>query len=363
MSARPIALALAALVAPDVGAQEPAAAPKQGPRLAFVTNCVADFWTIATFGVDAAAKASGAQVSVHMPPNGTAEEQKRILEDALARGVQGIAVSPKDPENMTALLNRVAGRALLITHDSDAPKSKRLCYVGMDNYDAGRLCGQLVEEALPQGGAIVVLVGTLDQDNARRRRQGLIDQLLDRSHDSSRFDAQDAVLKGDRFEIRATYTDQFDRPRCKAIAQDALGRWNDVACMVGLFEYEPPLLLEAVESARRLGKVKVVAFDENEATLQGILDGHVHGTVVQNPYEYGRASVELLTRLLAEPDPQKRAALLPKDGFLSIPGRAIKKDDVAAFWSDLRQKTGKVPVPDKPGQDKAGPAKAEPGRK
>jgi len=41
-----------------------------------------------------------------MPPNGTAEEQKRILEDALAKGVQGIALSPKDPENMTALLDQ-----------------------------------------------------------------------------------------------------------------------------------------------------------------------------------------------------------------------------------------------------------------
>jgi ribose transport system substrate-binding protein len=321
-------------------AQDATAAPKK-PKLAFVTNCVAEFWTVGTFGVEAAKKELGVDAVVRMPPNGTAEEQKRILEDLLAKGVQGIALSPKDPENMTALLDKVAARTVLITHDSDAPKSKRLCYVGMDNYDAGRLCGQLVEEAMPSGGAVVILVGNLDQDNARRRRQGVIDQLLGRSRDPQRFDKQDAVLAGGRYEIRATFTDQFDRQKGKAAAQDALTRWSDVGCMVGLFEYEPPLMLEAVKSANRLGKVALVGFDENEATLQGIVDGHVHGTVVQNPYEYGRRSLELLAKLVRESDPKQRAALLPKGGFLDIPARQIRKDNVRAFWDDLKVKTGK----------------------
>jgi len=325
------------------GGDDPAsggAAPAR-PRVAFVTNCVAEFWTLAEHGVKAAEKEFDVDVSVHMPAAGTAEEQTRILDDVMAKGVQGVAVSPKDPQNMTALLDRVAGRALLVTHDSDAPASKRLAYVGMDNYEAGRMCGQLVKEALPDGGAVVVLVGTLDQDNARRRRQGLIDELLDRSMDNTRFDPQEAELKGAKYEVRATFTDQFDRQKAKALAQDALGKWSDIACMVGLFEYEPPLVLEAVQSAQRLGKVKVVAFDENEQTLQGILDGHIHGTVVQNPYEYGRTSVELLSKLLRAPTPDARAALLPKDGFLNIPARKIVKDNVEAFWADLKQKTGK----------------------
>lgn len=329
-------VAAAFCAAPAVGQD----APKK-PRLAFVTNCVAEFWTVGSFGVEAAKAEFGVDAVVRMPANGTAEEQKRILEDLLAKGVQGIAVSPKDPENMTALLDKVAGRALLVTHDSDAPKSKRLCYVGMDNYDAGRMCGQLVKEALPDGGAVVLFVGNLDQDNSRRRRQGVIDELLDRSRDPSRFDKQDAVLKAGKYEIRATFTDQFDRQKGKAAAQDALARWSDVGAMVGLFEYEPPLLLEAVKSANRLGKVKVVGFDENDATLQGIVDGHVHGTVVQNPYEYGRKSLELLAKLLRETDATKREALLPKDRFLDIPARAITKANVAEFWADLKQKTGR----------------------
>jgi ribose transport system substrate-binding protein len=318
-------------------AQEPA----KKPKLAFVTNCVAEFWTVGTFGVEAAKKEFDVDAVVRMPPNGTAEEQKRILEDLLAKGVQGIALSPKDPENMTALLDKVASKAVLITHDSDAPKSKRLAYVGMDNYDAGRMCGQLVKQALPNGGALVVLVGNLDQDNARRRRQGVIDELLDRSRDPKHFDKQDAVIKGDKYEIRATFTDQFDRQKAKAAAQDSLARWQDIAGMVGLFEYEPPLLLEAIKSANKLGKIAIVGFDENEATLQGIVDGHVHGTVVQNPYEYGRKSLELLRKLVLAADDKARQALLPKDGFVDIPARQITKANVREFWDDLKLKTGK----------------------
>lgn len=329
----------AAAAATSLAAQDDAA---KKPRLAFVTNCSVDFWTIGACGVEAAKKEFGVDALVRMPPNGTAEEQKRLLEDLLARGVQGIAVSPKDPENMTALLDKVAARTLLITHDSDAPKSKRLAYIGVDNYEAGRMCGQLVKEALPNGGPIVILVGNLDQDNARRRRQGVIDELLGRKPDNTRFDKQDAVLKGDKYEIRATFTDQFDAQKGKAAAQDALTRWADVACMVGLFAYEPPLLLDAVKSANRLGKVALVGFDENEGTLQGIVDGHVHGTIVQNPYEYGRRSMELLAKLVREPDAKKREALLPPGGVLDIPARAIKKDNVQAFWDDLKVKTGKA---------------------
>jgi ribose transport system substrate-binding protein len=330
------------LAAAGCGGGESASAAQPGgrPQLAFVTNCVASFWTVATFGVAKARQDFGVDVDVRMPPDGTVEQQKRFLDDLLAKGVQGIAVSPIDPANMTALLDRVAERTLLVTHDSDAPKSRRLCYVGMDNYDAGRMCGQLVEEAIPQGGAVVIVVGNLDQDNARGRRQGLVDELLGRSHDRSRFDPQDAVLKGERWEVRATFTDEFNRSKTKAVAEDSLVRWQDVACMVGLFEYEPPLLLEAVKLAGRLGKVAVVGFDENEATLQGIVDGTIHGTIVQNPYEYALKSLELLAQLAREPDAGKRAALLPASRWIDIPARAIRKADVQAFWADLKSKTG-----------------------
>jgi len=310
-------------------------------RVGFVTNCAVEFWAVAEAGARVAAKANDVDLVVRMPPNATTAEQKRYLEDLVSSGIDGIAISPKDPDNMTALLNGVAERCLLITHDSDAPKSNRLCYIGVENYEAGRMCGQLLEEAMPDGGPVVIVVGTLDQDNARHRRQGVIDYLLGREPDATRFDPIDAELKNDKWEIRATSTDNMDAQKCKAVIQDWLTRWSDLKGMVGLFAYEPPVILDAVREAGRLDEIKIAGFDEDAGTLQGIKDGEIHGTVVQNPYEYGRQSVALLAKLARESDAARRKELLPKDGVIVVPARQIRKDNVDAFWADHKQKLGK----------------------
>src|SRR5687768_10622896 len=184
------------------------------PHVAYVTNGVDSFWVIAQAGAEAGGKMYDAQVEVHMPSEGAAD-QKRIVEDLLIRGLDGIAISPIDAENQTSLINDAAKRTRVITQDSDAPKSDRLLYIGMDNYDAGRMVGQLVKEALPDGGKVAIFVGRLEQDNARLRRQGVIDEVLGRSHDNKRFDPPGGELKAGKFTIVATLTDQFDRARAK----------------------------------------------------------------------------------------------------------------------------------------------------
>ena len=162
---------------------------------AFVSNGVDPFWTIAESGVKAASADLGVHADVLMPAAG-AVEQKSMLEDLMTRGTTGIAVSPVDAANQTDFLNQVAEQTILITQDSDAPDSNRRVYIGMDNYDAGRECGKLVKEAMPEGGSVMILVGRMEQDNARLRRQGVIDELLGRSEDSSRFDPPGEVLQG-----------------------------------------------------------------------------------------------------------------------------------------------------------------------
>ena len=114
--------------------------PEAKPQVAFVTNGVGPFWTIATKGVEAAAAEFAADAEVQMPGEGVAD-QKRIVQALLARGIDGMAISPIDPDNQTNLLNEAAAHTNLITHDSDAPKSNRLCFIGIDNYSAGRACG------------------------------------------------------------------------------------------------------------------------------------------------------------------------------------------------------------------------------
>src|SRR5882762_11404223 len=130
---------------------------KAGKKLAFVTNNASDYWTIARKGTEKAdAELPDVTVEFRIPGNGTAAEQKGIIDDLLAKGVNGIAISPKDPDNQTQLINDTAKQALVITQDSDAPQSARAFYIGTDNHAAGRQAGDLIKEALPQGGKIMI---------------------------------------------------------------------------------------------------------------------------------------------------------------------------------------------------------------
>jgi ribose transport system substrate-binding protein len=303
-------------------------------KFAVVTTGVASFWDICKIGAEKAGEDLDVDVEVLMPNGGV--EQKSKMEDLLSRGVDGIAAAVIDPINQSEFFNEVAERVEFITMDTDAPDSKRKVYIGVDNYDAGRLCGQLVKEALPEGGQVILFIGRLEQDNSKRRRQGVIDELLDRSRDSARYDAPGAQVTGEKYTVLATLTDQFDRAKGKANAEDMLTKYPEVGCMVGLFAYNPPLILEALSQAKRLNTVKVVGFDEDPITLQAIVDGTVHGTVVQNPYEYGYQSVKVL-KALSEGDD----SMIPADKFINIPARQIRKDTVSEFWTDLNKKLGK----------------------
>src|SRR5262249_8799520 len=143
-------------------------------RLAFVTNNSADFWTIARRGVEKAdAELPDVSAEFKICSDGTAADQKRIIDDLMARGVDGIAISPIDPENQTALINEASKHAVVFTQDSDAPKSDRMCYVGTDNVAAGRQAGEMIKAALPDGGKIMLFVGKLDARNAQERIQGI----------------------------------------------------------------------------------------------------------------------------------------------------------------------------------------------
>ena len=306
-------------------------ATRPNPKIAFVTNGIANFWKIAETGALKAGKDFDCEVEVIMPPSegGRAANQKRLLEQTIAKGIDGVAVSPVDPANQTDILNQVGEAAHFVTHDSDAPDTNRLLYIGMSNYDAGRMAGELVRESLPDGGNIVIFIGSLEQHNAKLRRQGVIDEVLGRSHDDSRYDQPGSEIKNDKYTFLETYVDDFNDTRKKEMPEQALAKYEKIDCMVGLFEYNPPFILDALQSAGKIGAVKVVGFDENERTLEEIKTGNCAGTVVQDPYMYGYRSVEILSQLCRGDESSLASE------FVDIPARKIVKDNVVEFQKEL----------------------------
>src|SRR5215510_14269512 len=289
-------------------------------KLAFVTNNASDFWTIARKGTEKAAKEiPGIDVEFRITSDGTAAEQQRVVDDLLAKGVNGIAISPVDPANQSPMLNRAASQALVFTQDSDAPSSNRACYIGTDNEAAGRQAGELVKEALPQGGRIMVFVGTMDAQNAQDRYRGL-----------------KQTLEGTKVEIIDVRTDGGESVNAKRNAADTLVKYPDIAGMVGLWAYNGPAILGAVKEAGKVGKVKIIAFDEEDATLTGIKEGAIHGTVVQQPYEFGYQSMVKLAKAIGGDK-----SGIPSNKLDIVPTLAIKKDGVDEFIVRINKLRGR----------------------
>jgi ribose transport system substrate-binding protein len=292
---------------------------KKKLKLAFVTNNAADFWTIARAGCNKAAEELP-NVNVEFKiGDGTAATQRRILDDLLAKGVDGIAISPVDAANQTLFLNEVAKQALLITHDSDAPKSSRACYVGTDNVAAGRQEGGLIKKALPNGGKIMVFVGTLDAQNARERFAGIKE-----------------TLEGSKVQIIDVRTDESDRVRAKANTLDTIVKYSDVAGLVGLWSYNGPAILNGVKESGKTGQIKIICFDEEEETLAGVQEGAIFATVVQQPYEFGYQAIHLMDKVL-----NGDKSVIPVNKQVIVPTLAIDKASVDAFAAKLKKLRGR----------------------
>ena len=283
--------------------------------LALVTNASADFWTVARAGVmKAQSEHPDYKMDVVVTGQATAAEQRRELDDLLATGIAGIAISAIDPKNSTEEFNKIAAKAALFTTDSDAPNSNRAVYIGTDNVAAGRQAAEEIKKALPNGGKVMGFVGTMDADNARERVEGI-----------------KAALQGTNIEIVDIRTDGTDFAKAKANVQAALAK-GGVDCLVGLYSYNTPQIYTAVKEAGMKGKVKVVGFDEDAQTLRGIADGTIQSTIVQQPFQFGYQSMNYMIKFI-----NGDKSFIPANKLIIIPTRVISIANVHEFQQSMRQ--------------------------
>lgn len=300
-------------------------------KVAFVTNNAHAFWNRAERGCRKAAEELGVTVEFRRPAGGSPKEQQDIVENLIAQGVRGIAVSPNDAKNQVVFYNKIADQIPLVTQDSDLPAgSKRRCYLGTDNVGAGKAAGKMVKELLPEGGQIVVLVGSLDPQNAQDRRRGVLDELAGTDHATG--------PKLGKYDLLDTITDGSSSAECKKKVDDFLVKYTgdkSKLCFVGLWAYNPHMALQAVKAANLAGTVKIVGFDDDAETLLAVKEGTIYGTVAQQPFEFGREAVKILAGLV-----KKDESVLPPGGVKFIPHQVIKKVDVDAYIEKMKQIDG-----------------------
>jgi ribose transport system substrate-binding protein len=285
-------------------------------KLAFVTNNSSAFWTLASAGVHKYEQEGKVQVDIKLPPNGTLDEQNQILQNLTSQGYDAIAVSSVAPADQIALFNDVAAHTNLITFDSDAAKSKRLLYIGTNNYAAGKVLGGEIVKLLPSGGKIAVFVGTFSADNATQREKGIED-----------------AIAGHNIEVVDKREDNTDRAKARSNVEDIVNARHDLNLVVGLWNYNGSAIAAALEGLGKKGKVLAAVFDEDDGTLDGIANGTIQVTVVQKPFQFGYLASKWMHDLATKGDAAK--ATLPPDGVIDTGVEVINKDNVQDFKARL----------------------------
>ena len=289
-------------------------AENEKPTFAFVINVPGRFWDLAHSGCQKAAEEVGGIVDFQVPGQSSAAQQKQIVETLIAKGCNGLAISPLNPESMGRLIDQAANYMSVICQDSDAPESKRICYIGTDNVGAGRIAGEQMLQALPEGGEVAVFVGKLDVANAKERNQGVTEALAESN-----------------CKIVEVFTDQADRTRAQTNVRSALAKYPNLKGIIGLWGYNGPAAVKVLKDYPD-HDIKVVAFDEDIETLEGVRRGELVCSVAQNPYEFGYKSIKMLARLH-----RGEKVEIPEDEMIYVPVRVITRENVDKIEDEINR--------------------------
>lgn len=249
------------------------------------------YWKEIEEGARAASKKEHFELEYTGPIRSDINEQTKLLEKSIAAKVDGIIVQSLDNQVFTPLIDKAIRQGIpVITIDADAYSSQRLTYVGTDNFEAGKQLGIKVVEETNGKGTIGVIVGDLTAENQKLRVNGL----------------KSVVEQHPEMKLIEVLSSNISRVRAVQQAQKILQEHPEVDIMVGTSVYDAVGILKASTSLNR--EVEIFSFDALDETIAAIKDGNINATIVQNPYQMGANSVNLLKYYFM-------GKVLPKNSF------------------------------------------------
>ena len=289
-------------------------------EIALVSNAVVPFWTAMAKGMEHAGEKLGVKVSWKGPESSQVSEQMRIIENFVSKGVDGISISPINPESIIPVINSIVDKNIIVlTMDSDSPESGRFAYIGTNNYKAGIEAGKAMMNELPDGGKVAVFVGNLSAQNAIDRLNGFKE-----------------TVKDTGIEIVKVYIDDADKGRARSNAENALQKYKDLKGMLGLYSYNAPSIADAVIAAELSGNVKIVGFDAEPATLLHLENGTINACIVQKPYYFGYLSVQIIYNII-KLGREAVKIMLPEDRIIDTGVETVTPLNLTEYREKLRK--------------------------
>ena len=238
-------------------------------RYVFVsTNINLPDWKQEEAGFLDAAQSLGVKAELVGPETYDPLGEITVFRKVIDQNPTGICLSAAKPEMFTAEIEKaVAAGIPVICVDADVPNSKRILYVGTDNFSAGRESIQRMATLLPGGSKIVVLT-IPGQRNMDDRLAGAVDALKN-------FPA---------LKITKILDDKGNVGTANDLLSDLIQKKEKID---GILCLEATGGAGAADALHRLdleGKIPIVAFDADPQTLDWIDRGVITATITQKPY-------------------------------------------------------------------------------
>jgi len=290
------AAAVVLLVAASTGGQA------QGKKYVFALvpkNMNNPFFDQARDGCKKAEKESNGSIQcMYIGPgeHGGGEEQVEVVNDLIAKKVDGIAVSPSNAAAMGKALEGAKKAGIpVLTWDSDLldkDKALRIAYVGTHNYEIGVNLAKQVQQIKPKGGAICIQSGGAAASNHNERMQGIRDTLAGKQSAAApgdRLTGQNGWTEADGCPL---YTDD-DFPRAVQQMEDILGKYPKLDAFVptgGFPQFIPQAYKKVAEKYKARiadGSLALVVADTLPVQMDLLKAGLSQGQVGQRPFEMG----------------------------------------------------------------------------
>jgi len=285
------------------------------------TNLQLPYWKTAGSGFsNAAAQYKGVRFDFVGPQNYDPKAERDALDDAVQKKATGILISVADPAMLKDSIDKAMGAGIpVITIDSDAPSSKRLFFIGTNNYQAGFTGGQRLAKELRGKGNVVVFTMP-DQQNLQDRLRGY----------------RDALAKTPDIKITRVVDIQGDPRIAFDTTTQIVGKERDKVDGFVCLEAQSGKEVAGVLNSYHVTGKAVVAMDTDQETLDWIQKGVIAATISQKPYTMAFVGMQMLDNLYHH-KPASLDTDWSKDSFAPIPSFVdtgsglIDKSNVGSF--------------------------------
>ncbi|OUS77725.1 hypothetical protein B1748_02775 [Paenibacillus sp. MY03] len=235
-------------------------------------------------GIEEAAdelKGFGIQLEYCYVSNQNPEEGAAVIRKLVKDGVNGIMFSVMDDDLIRLSINQAVDSGVpVITFNSDVEQSKRICFVGQNLPQSGRIAAGLMARVLRSPSKVLVVAGHLSIYAHRARVKGFGDHLS-----GSGIDIVQVIEGYDRFE------DTYEK------LKEALTRYPEIE---GIYMATGHIgaCMDVVKGMNRPNRYRIIANDLMPEVEQGMREGLIDFTIVQNPAQQGYRSLRMLYELI-----------------------------------------------------------------